>query len=171
MENLQQMKNSNNNSVSRKRPRKDGLRGLSRFIVDGKCSYKDPNTQTVCGYSQTPSNIARHFARKHSQWKETEEVKLKGSTDAAPFPPAHGNVYTSSLLVEKDSFKQLLGMIPGFVMPSRRQLNEMMESELQKMQKNLLQLIKDSPGLAMSADMGFYTKQQAFLLAHHGPSI
>uniref|UniRef100_A0A915D7D7 Uncharacterized protein n=1 Tax=Ditylenchus dipsaci TaxID=166011 RepID=A0A915D7D7_9BILA len=74
MENLQQMKNSNNNSVSRKRSRKDGQ---------------------IC-------------------------------------------------FVEKDYFKQLLGMIPGFVMPSRRQHNEMMESELQKMQKNLLQLIKDS---------------------------
>uniref|UniRef100_A0A915CW75 Transposase n=1 Tax=Ditylenchus dipsaci TaxID=166011 RepID=A0A915CW75_9BILA len=185
MENLQQMKNSNNNSVSRKRPRKDGLsrlssqpiipilhhhifRGLSRFIVDGKCSYKDPNTQTVCGYSQTPSNIARHFARKHSEWKETEEVKLKAQQTLLPFPViSSGQTRAQRLLslltatstlpvcfVEKDYFKQLLGMIPGFVMPSRRQLNETMECELQKMQKNLLQLIKDSPGLAMSADIG-----------------
>uniref|UniRef100_A0A915CYP5 Uncharacterized protein n=1 Tax=Ditylenchus dipsaci TaxID=166011 RepID=A0A915CYP5_9BILA len=149
MENLQQMKNSNNNSVSRKRSRKDGQRGLSRFIVDGKCSYKDPNTQMVCGYSQTPSNIAR------STGDASIPVISSGRTRAQRLLTLLSATSTLQVcFVEKDYFKQLLGMIPGFVMPSRRQLNEMMESELQKMQKNLLQLIKDSPGLAMSADIG-----------------
>uniref|UniRef100_A0A915CR38 Uncharacterized protein n=1 Tax=Ditylenchus dipsaci TaxID=166011 RepID=A0A915CR38_9BILA len=50
--------------------------------------------------------------------------------------------------------KKLLSLIPNFTVPSRYQLNKLMKEELDEMLKVLIQLIKNSPGLSISADIG-----------------